>query len=200
MDRVAVFIDYQNTYSGARRAFFQRHDPSPDGQFNPLTLANHLAGDSPYDRVLDRVRIYRGRPEETKQPQAYAANRRQVAAWEKSGCEVFSRVLRYPRNWPDEKAEEKGIDVQLAIDFVMMGFRGEYDVGILFSTDTDLKPALEAVTSLPGSNVRAEVAAWNSPDRTSPRLSIKGGSVWCHWIQPATYRAHRDDTDYNIAE
>lgn len=197
-DRVAVFIDYQNAYSSARRAYFHGRDPSPRGQFDPLTLANHLAEDSPFDRALHRVRIYRGRPEVTKEPRAYAANRRQVARWQRAGCEVVSRVLRYPRDWPDEKAVEKGIDVQLAIDFVMMALRGEYDVGILFSTDTDLEPALEAVTSMRGP-VRAEVAAWNAPDRPSPRLSIRGAKVWCHWIQPETYHAHRDDTDYNVA-
>lgn len=44
----------------------------------------------------------------------------------------------------------------------------EYDVGILMSTDTDLKPALEGVTQL--TNRRAEVAAWSSPRQSFPAL------------------------------
>ena len=36
----------------------------------------------------------------------------------------------------------------LAVDFVMMVARCGYDVGILFSSDTDLVPALEAVLAL----------------------------------------------------
>jgi hypothetical protein len=49
------------------------------------------------------------------------------------------------------REEEKGIDVALAIDFVTMAVRGEYDVGVIMSTDTDLKPALEAVAQMRGS-------------------------------------------------
>ena len=36
----------------------------------------------------------------------------------------------------------------LALDFVAMAMRGEYEVGILMSTDTDLKPALELVAQM----------------------------------------------------
>lgn len=90
-------------------------------------------------------------------------------------------LLPTPHGWPDrsqpgEKPREKGIDVALAIDFVTMAVRGEYDVGILFSTDTDLKPALEAVAQL-GTGVRAEVAAW-SGDGHNRRLSISSRQLW----------------------
>jgi uncharacterized LabA/DUF88 family protein len=34
------------------------------------------------------------------------------------------------------------------LDLAVMAIRDEYDVGILFSTDTDLKPALELVADL----------------------------------------------------
>ena len=63
---------------------------------------------------------------------------------------VIQRTLRYPSDWPSRKAQEKGIDVALAVDFVMMAVAEEYDVGVLMSTDTDLKPALEAVVALGG--------------------------------------------------
>lgn len=194
LKRVAVFFDYQNTYEGARRAFFPVGAPWTDGSFNPLALANELVMASANDAALDQVRIYRGRPEATKQPGSYAANRRQCAAWEKSGCTVFTRTLRYPGNWPQEKAQEKGIDVQLAIDFVMLGLSGTYDVGILFSTDTDLKPALEAVVAAKGPKV--EVAAWRAANQHNRRLSIQGRNLWCNWVDEAMFAAHQDTTDY----
>jgi hypothetical protein len=53
------------------------------------------------------------------------------------GQRLVARPLRYPAAYPREKPEEKGIDVALAVDFVMMAARDEYDVGILMSTDTD---------------------------------------------------------------
>jgi NYN domain len=106
-------------------------------------------------------------------------------------------TLRYPRNWPQQKEEEKGIDVALAIDFVTMAVRGEYDVGVIMSTDTDLKPALEAVAEMGGNPYpRAEVAAWSTLEQHSRRLSIPGRRLWCHWLDEADYRSVADPTDY----
>ena len=36
------------------------------------------------------------------------------------------------------------MDVELAVDYVSMAARGDYDTAVLFSTDSDLRPALEA--------------------------------------------------------
>lgn len=110
---------------------------------------------------------------------------------------VVTRTLRYPRNWPNAKPEEKGIDVALAVDYVMMAVRGQYDVGIILSADTDLKPALEAVAAMDGDPYpRAEVAAWSSAYSYSRRLSIPHHKLWCHWLDDAAYGACRDVTNY----
>jgi uncharacterized LabA/DUF88 family protein len=55
---------------------------------------------------------------------------------------VVRRQLRYPKSWPVEPAQEKGIDVALAVDFVRLACENAYDVDILFSRDADLVPAL----------------------------------------------------------
>jgi len=55
------------------------------------------------------------------------------------------RPLRYPSDYPRQPAQEKGVDVHLAVDFVSGAFAGRFDVGVVMSTDTDLYPALEAV-------------------------------------------------------
>lgn len=111
---------------------------------------------------------------------------------------MITRALRYPRGWPDVPPVEKGIDVALAVDFVAMALIGEYDVGILLSTDTDLKPALEAVIGLSGTPYpRCEVTAWSFPGRRhSPRLSVKGMKLWCHWLGADDYEVVADPTDY----
>ena len=152
------------------------------------------------DRELDQVRVYRGRPDSQKDPRGYGANLRQCTRWEKDPrAKVVWRTLRYPQNWPQEKEEEKGIDVALAIDFVTMAVRGEYDVGGIMSTDTDLKPALEAVAEMGGNPYpRAEVAAWSTPEQHSRRLSIPGRRLWCHWLAENDYRAVADPTDYTL--
>lgn len=106
-------------------------------------------------------------------------------------------MLRYPRNWPAARAQQKGVDVALAIDFAAMAVDGAYDVGVIASTDTDLRPALEFVRRRYGNTRRVEVVAWNSP-RSSSRLSVPGQNIWCHRLDRADYDSVADTTDYNM--
>lgn len=101
-DRVVVFLDYQNVYRGARRAFHTELDHHRRGQIDPLKLGLHLARDSPYNRELTQVRVYRGQPASDRDPRGYAACRRQVAVWKaaSSVVDVTVRTLRYPYGWP----------------------------------------------------------------------------------------------------
>jgi uncharacterized LabA/DUF88 family protein len=196
-----LFVDYQNVYMGARRAFFERTVPSACGQFDPVRLGEFLVASSPFDRHLHEVRVYRGRPDATLDQRGHAACTRQSDIWSQDPrVKAVHRTLRYPYGWPErsalgEKPQEKGIDVALAIDFAMMGHRNEYDVGILFSTDTDLKPALEAVAGARAaqqSGPRAEVAAWSMAGRHSSRLSIPEAPLWCHWLDEDVYNKVAD--------
>jgi len=194
--RTVLFIDYQNVYKGARETFHELRASPQCGQIDPMRLG-HLLVQRSAGRTLTGVRVYRGRPDSEKDPKGYGANRRQSAVWEHAGATVVTRALRYPAAWPAEREEEKGIDVALALDFMAMAVHGEYDVGILMSTDTDLKPALEKVIALGGSPFpRCEVAAWSSPDRHCRRLSIQKAKLWCHWLGLDDYRAVADPTDY----
>ncbi|GAA4626361.1 hypothetical protein GCM10023196_034300 [Actinoallomurus vinaceus] len=207
-DRVIVFLDYQNMYQGARSAFHVFGAPHWQGQVDPVRLALHLVADSPFDRELAQVRIYRGQPDSKLDPKGYGASRRQHAAWLRSPyVHLVTRPLRYPSGWPTrglpgEKPTEKGIDVQIALDYALMAERGQYDVGILMSTDTDLKPALEEVAEMAHGKVHAprpEVAAWGADGRHNRRLSIKSArNLWCHWLDKATYQAVQDSTDYTV--
>jgi uncharacterized LabA/DUF88 family protein len=202
-DRVAVFLDWQNVYKGARETFCTRNAPHWEGQVDPVALAQHLAEDSPFDRELREVRIYRGQPDGRLDQRGYAASRRQHAAWERSPLvKLVTRPLRYPPRWPaarpGERPQEKGIDVALALDFVLMAIHGDYDVGILMSTDTDMKPALEAVASLHRSpGPRADVAGWSAYGRHNRRLAIPSRNLYCHWVGRDVYDRIADPTDYS---
>jgi uncharacterized LabA/DUF88 family protein len=195
MDRVVVFVDWQNTYRNARSAFHYNRGPVQLGNVHPMRLGERLAQAKP-GRELTEVRVYRGQPDSTKDPKSYGANRRQQAAWERTGAKVIQRSLRYPDNWPNERAEEKGVDVALAVDFVMMAVAREYDVGIIMSTDTDLKPALEAVASLGGP--ACEVAAWKEHGRPTRQLRVAGLNLWCHFLYFEDYKLLTDGRDYTI--
>jgi hypothetical protein len=120
---------------------------------------------------------------------------KQCAAWEACGAIVITRMLRYPRDWPNEKEREKGIDVALAIDFVSMAIDDEYDVGVVASVDTDLTPALEYVARKSNLAKTVEVAAWRS-GQARGRLTVRGWNVWCHWLDMTQYNVLADPKDY----
>lgn len=138
--------------------------------------------------------MYTGRPNPTKDPRTYGAQQRQVARWDKNGIVVKRRALRYPPDWPKSRAEEKGIDVALAVDLVIMAVDGAFDVAVIASTDTDLIPAMEHVLQRASSTV--EVAAWY--DDHSKSLSVEGRCVWCHRLRKEDFDKIADDTDYNV--
>lgn len=200
--RVVVFIDYQNVMRDARRAFFARPFGAADGQVDPRLYAQHLVAQQPLGtsgrRALQEVRVYRGRPHSEKDQRTHSAHMRQTSAWEKAGVTVRWRDLRYPRDWPNTPAEEKGIDVALAIEAVMMAVRRELDVAILATTDTDQRPVLEAFQTLPGDDPPiVETATWESQG-FNKKLQIKDAHIWTHFLDDAAYRKVRDRRDYNL--
>lgn len=152
---------------------------------------------SSFPRIVGEVRIYTGRPDSSKEPNTYAAHMKQCNAWSKAGATLITRMLRYSANWPNEKAQQKGVDVAIAIDFATCALDREYDVGIIASADSDLRPALEFVHKRLAATCHIEVAAWTSP-QTKSRLSIPGTNIWCNWLSRNDYDSIADLTDYNI--
>jgi len=87
----------------------------------------------------------------------------------------------------------------LAIDVVRLAIEGDYDIGIVCSTDSDLRPALEYVNNKFVATPRVEVMAWRGG---SKRLSVPGMNIWCHYLDRADFDSLSDPTDYrpNLAE
>lgn len=104
-------------------------------------------------------------PSSRHDPKGFGACQRQVSFW--SGQALVGAITR-PLNYRDRaRPVEKGIDVQIAVDFVRGAIEDKFDVGVLFSCDTDLLPALEAVIDLKGPE-SCEVAAWVPDHGGSP--------------------------------
>ena len=207
--RVLVFVDAANVYRDARRAFFEEYDPGIYGQVLPRLLGNVLLGKTKVpDPELVGVRVYTGRPDGTLSPKTYAAHLRQCAKWERDPVVTLRwRPLRY--EWgtlppapgePDRRGVQKGVDVQLAVDLVRMYLHGEYDVGIVASTDTDLLPAIEALYEFDRGLGFApvETSAWSS-DKLKKALHLPGRALWSHRLDANDFAQCRDTTDYNIA-
>ena len=192
-ERVALFIDYQNVYNDARRAFHASTDPSRLGQVWPVALGEMVARRSHRNRVrtLSQVRVYRGIPTAEQDTVGNVAARRQIAAWQSDPrVRVLTRNLK---GSPGGPLREKGVDVHLATDFVDGAHRGVYDVGVIFSLDADFEPVVELVRDLP---VTVEVAAWRTPGRRRNRRLAAHQHVWCHWLDLADYQQVSDGTSY----
>lgn len=205
--RLALFIDRQNVYRGAREIFGFENSFHTKGQVNPLRLGNLIAGRvvDNQDRRITAIRIYRGIPDSRKSRKGNAAYLRHKEASERLAPDlvtVIGRPLRYPHGWPQIREHEKGIDVQLSIDFVLGYVRREFDVGVLFSGDTDVLPSLEAAHEIAEQDdalLPPEVAAWGARGRSSgKRLRPKGLELHCHWLGELDLKQCEDDTDYNV--
>ena len=141
---------------------------------------------------------YRGLPSSSRDSKGYEAAQRQIAAWERTGGGIVHPHVR-PLNYRDpQNPREKGIDVQLALDFVMLAMRREYDVGIIFSDDTDLHPALAAVGEILGPG-HCELAGWRDLNRSGPRIVKSGGqNVYTHLLDLTHYSRVKDTQDYTL--
>jgi len=202
MTRVKIFIDAQNVYRDARRSFFTPGDSAVKGQISPRRFGEAVVGlrKEPDDRNLTQIRVYTGRPSSARDSKTYGAHMRQCARWsQEPDVLVIARSLRYPRNWPTERPQEKGIDVHLAVDLVRGYALNEFDIGVVASTDTDLVPALEAVFELDRKSGYApvEVCAWFD-DSYSKQLRVAGHDVYCHEFPLQIYNRVADINDYNV--
>ena len=204
MTSVAVFIDYENSRFAAREIFGDpQRDPYTFGHVRPLRLGlllKQLGEKVDPARELTAVRVYRGRPGPKSGSQAQAASARQFAAWESQPLvTVRSRPLRYqPTAWsmgqPTQwRAEEKGIDVMMALDIAISARDDVYDVAVVVSADTDLVPAIEAALD---AGKRAETAMWWSPEHPHRRMKVPGRRLWNHALDASRFEKVRDDTDY----
>lgn len=195
VERVFVFLDYQNIYRRARDAFHLTHEPHWEGQVHPYGVAYELCRRSEEwrTRQLAGVRVYRGLPNARMDPQGNAACLRQLAFWESlPKVEAVKRPLQYPPPGSRREVREKGIDVQLAIDVVMGAINNRYDCAVVFSADTDIIPALEAVVEIKGRK-SVEVATWEG----CSRIGSKKEKIWCHYLDRKTYEQVADRHDYN---
>lgn len=195
--QTVVFIDYENAVRSAHEIWGGHGEPVYKYAVEPTLLAQKVLSKRAPGGELIQVRAYRGRPDPRKETTLARVNDRQYHAWHlaNENLMIFRRPLRYPHNWGQpgcvDAPREKGVDVQLAVDVVQMAIEKRFEVGILFTRDTDLLPALEAVRAMDGAHV--EVATW----RGSSRLRLPGQTLHCHQLDREDFEAVRDRRGYN---
>jgi hypothetical protein len=130
-----------------------------------------------------------------------------LAAMGRQGTHVFSRPLRYrtrtirlPNGTTHSflSAEEKGIDVRLALDAVRLAHRGEFDVAVVMSQDQDLSEIAEEIRTI--ARERRRWIRIVSAFPFSPTSRNRRGIDKTDWIRidRATYDACLDRRDYRV--
>ena len=208
-----VFVDWQNLYNGARRAFHGGRGDGVVGQVWPREVGELIAarGEPRGVRELEQVRIYRGFPSEKQDAVGHAATRQQKETWELDRkVKVFPHTLqrgshacqqcgweRWSPKCPQcgkvkKLFNEKGVDVSLAVDMISLAHQGAYEVAVVFSTDTDFNPAIKLGLEL---GVQVENALWWTDVRHGDR-PLLSGTIWHHRLRIDDYEWIHDPNSY----
>jgi uncharacterized LabA/DUF88 family protein len=177
-DRVALYLDYQNVLLTGRDRFAPGSEPYKHVP-EPSMIADTI-GKRRTDSEVAMVNVYRGRPDPRHEPRQASANDQQANQWVRrdSRVQVVRRPLTY-RRWPDQPPTEKGIDVKLAVDLIHDAMRRAYDALVLFSSDSDLQPAVDLANEI---GAVVEIAYWQGCSRLDAAENV------CHVLSEADWR------------
>ncbi|MBI5710964.1 MAG: NYN domain-containing protein [Candidatus Eisenbacteria bacterium] len=196
--RAMAFVDGQNLFHAAREAFGHRYP-----NFDPVALARSVCLTCGWE--LELVSFYTGMPDPADDPFWNHFWSARVAYLGAHGVRTFTRPLRYrvQEVRPADTsvvvariAQEKGIDVRLALDVVRYARDGHYDVGLVFSQDQDLAEAADEVRRIARQQDRWIKVACAFP--LGPGSRNRRGINHTDWIpiEHATYDACLDPRDY----
>ena len=162
--RVVAFFDGQNLFHGAERAFGYRFL-----NCDPLKLAKHVCGLRASWKLM-HARFYTGIPSAEYDPALRAFWGAKLAQMGRQGVVNYSRDLKYsPIEFADGMGKtqvfyqprEKGVDLRLGIDAVVLGYQDQFDVALIFSQDqdfTEVVKELKAISVLKGRWIRTACA------------------------------------------
>ncbi|PTX52595.1 uncharacterized LabA/DUF88 family protein [Gemmobacter caeni] len=194
-----IFIDGQNLYLSAKRAFGLRY---PD--FDILALGRQLSEE--IDPSLEtRVRFYIGMPVRKYSPMWTGFWTNKLAAARESGVEVVTRELRYltetdpnaPGGYRVLSAREKGIDLRLALDVMAASRRPDCANIMIVSRDQDFQEVVRDIRTL-CDFTRREIGLWSAFPEVQGEPSLNRGIDGTRMIRITReiYDRVRDPADY----
>jgi len=180
--------------------------PVHESLLHPLRLAEQVLiaranakGVSKSETELAKVVVYRGLPSNRHDSTAYRRSQAQLAEWTRDPrVEVNYRPLRYHQDHVGTfVAQEKGIDVLVALNFLDLVTTARYDVAILAAHDTDQEPTLEMTLEADAAKsgkVTTETAGWYKCKRIQPRNGAR--KPWHTFMAINHFRSALDRKDY----
>ncbi len=196
--RTIAFVDGQNLFFAAKGAYgyvFPNYDP--------IALAEAVCRRQSWD--LQLVCFYTGVPAREINPRWSFFWAEKLALMGTKGVHTFSRPLRYTSKSivlasgevsVVRTAQEKGIDVRLALDVVRFSREDLLDVALIFSQDQDLSEVADEVRAISRAQARWIKIACAFP--SSPFARNRRGIDKTDWIpiDRALYDSCLDPHDY----
>jgi uncharacterized LabA/DUF88 family protein len=178
-----AFVDGQNLFRHAKDAFGHYHP-----NYDPIKLHKAVCEKNGWIPTL--VNFYTGVPDEAHSLMwaRYWSNR--VLALKRAGVNVTTRKIRYRTEFitlPDgveheyEVAQEKGIDVRIALDLVRRARTKEFNVAVLYTQDQDLAEVVQEVKLIAAEQNRWILVACAFP--AGPLASTLRGINGAHWFE-----------------
>ncbi len=182
--RCAAFVDGQNLYHSAKRAFGYTY-PNYDVE----ALTKSVCAKQGW--LVSQVRFYTGIPANNREPVQHRFWAKKTRAMARVGIQAITRPLRYQeKELPLFKGSgsitynapvEKGIDVRIAVDLIRLANDNAFDVALIFSQDQDLAEATDEVR-----RIKKEQKRWfwlASAFPVSDTCSNKRGIDRTDWIE-----------------
>lgn len=198
--RVMAFVDGQNLFHSARKSFGYTYP-----NYDPLALAKSICSRQKLWELYG-VRFYTGIPTRVHNEQWNEFWAQKLSVMGKLGIWTYSRSLRYrmkkiqlsDKSTIDHlEAEEKGIDVRIAIDIISMARKDAYDIALVFSQDQDFMEAAKEIRQI--SNEKKRWIKMASAFPSSTTSTNKRGINQTDWIpfEKAAYDRCLDERDYS---
>jgi len=202
--RVNTYFDGQNLFKQAEKAFSYKFP-----NYDPIQLSEYVVSEIE-DAILYGINFYTGIHDPQNCPsylekQAIFWNQfwaNKLAILGNKGVNIFTKPLKYRREGTRRGRKydinEKGIDVKIAIDIIEHAEHGRFDHAIIFSTDSDLIPAIDKVKRIRGErNIYIEIS---SAFIYSPDIGLERGIEGINWIKISRniYDKCIDPNDYRV--
>jgi uncharacterized LabA/DUF88 family protein len=197
-----AFFDVQNLFQHAKAAFGNHHP-----NFDPIKLHRAVCHANGWRPTL--TNFYTGVPSRQEAPMWHAYWSNRVLALKRAGVRVETRPLRYRQQTIEQSdgstkvvttAQEKGIDVRIALDVVSMARKRKFDVALIFTQDQDLQELAAEIKDIAIEQNRWIKIVCAFPD--GPNASYRRGVPGTDWFRmdDAFYQACIDPRDYRPAE
>ena len=173
--RTIVFVDGQNLYHLARRAWGSTESsvyswPSYDVKKLSLALFDEIGG-----RTLEEIRFYTGVPDARDGPkQAFWHG-----FWSNKLDHLIGQGIYVYRGRVNVGGQEKGVDVSIAVDLIRATYERRYDSAIIVSQDWDFGPAVSLARNIAEGEGRSLYFESRYPTKRRGRLG-RGvpGTTW----------------------